>query len=282
MNSDDAHLLFLASRLATEAAAAILEIRTAGFRTLTKLDQSPVTEADHRAEALILAGLRAGASIPVIAEEEVAAGLVIEAGSEFWLVDPLDGTREFAAGNENFTVNIGLVRDGVAVLGAVALPAHGQLYLGRLGHGASRRDRDGETCDPGAPAVPRTASPCWPRGTMPTTRRCRLSGPAAHRQPRQHRLGGQVRARRRGRGRPLSAARPDHGVGHRRAAGGGRGAGGSVTLFDGTPLRYGKRAGRTRISSVAALPSRSCRRRLAPQMLGQDAVPQPVNDAPTR
>ena len=145
MCSQDAALLALAGRLAAEAASVILAIRAAGFQTLTKLDDSPVTEADHRAEALILAGLREAASIPVVAEEEVAGGLCARAGAEFWLVDPLDGTREFVAGTDDFTVNIGLVRDGVAVLGAVALPAYGELYLGRLGHGASRRDGSGET-----------------------------------------------------------------------------------------------------------------------------------------
>ena len=109
---DDGRLLALAARLADEAASVILQIRARGFETLFKQDDSPVTEADRQAEALILAGLRAGSSIPVIAEEEVAAGRLVEAGEAFWLVDPLDGTREFAAGRDSFTVNIGLVRHG--------------------------------------------------------------------------------------------------------------------------------------------------------------------------
>jgi 3'(2'), 5'-bisphosphate nucleotidase len=143
----DAALLELAGRLATAAAAAILAIRAKGFETVTKTDSSPVTEADHAAEALILAGLRAHSDIPVIAEEEVAAGIAVAAGPAFWLVDPLDGTREFAAGSDHFTVNIGLVRDGRCVLGAVALPAFGTLYLGwnpadGAGH-ATRRDQHG-------------------------------------------------------------------------------------------------------------------------------------------
>ena len=126
----DAALLALAGRLASAAADAILAIRARGVETFTKADSSPVTAADHAAEALILEGLRAGSTIPVIAEEEVAAGIAIAPGPCFWLVDPLDGTREFAAGSENFTVNIGLVRDRRCVLGAVALPAFGSLYLG--------------------------------------------------------------------------------------------------------------------------------------------------------
>ncbi len=125
----DKDLLALAGRLATAAGAAIMAIRARGFETLTKADSSPVTEADHAAETLILAGLRAACAIPVIAEEEVAAGIAIAPGPCFWLVDPLDGTREFAAGSEHFTVNIGLVRDGRCVLGAVGLPAQGSLYL---------------------------------------------------------------------------------------------------------------------------------------------------------
>ena len=141
----DQALLALAAGLATRAARLILQIRGAGFETLHKDDASPVTEADHRAEALILEGLQAGSRIPVIAEEQVAAGRTAEAADEFWLVDPLDGTREFAAGRDDFTVNIGLVRNARAVLGAVALPAYGELYLGLAGHGAVRRDAGGET-----------------------------------------------------------------------------------------------------------------------------------------
>ena len=146
---DDNELLAQAAELARGAAAIIMQIRARGFETLTKSDSSPVTEADHAAEAFILEGLRrppasGAAAIPVIAEEEVAAGRLVEAGHSFWLVDPLDGTREFTAGTDNFTVNIGLVRDGRAVLGAVALPAYGQLYLGIVGQGAVRRDASGE------------------------------------------------------------------------------------------------------------------------------------------
>jgi 3'(2'), 5'-bisphosphate nucleotidase len=106
----------------------------------TKLDESPVTVADTRAEALIVAGLRAAApDIPVIAEEEVAAGLVTAPGARYWLVDPLDGTREFAAGRAEFAVNIALIVDGAPVLGAVASPALEELHFGVVGQGAWRR-----------------------------------------------------------------------------------------------------------------------------------------------
>ena len=132
----DQYLLRLATDLAERAAAAILAIRSKGFDVVSKSDESPVTAADHAAEALIVAGLRqATPAIPVIAEEEVAAGRVTAPSGEYWLVDPLDGTREFAAGRDEFTVNVGLVRDGRAVIGAVAVPALGELFGGIVGHG---------------------------------------------------------------------------------------------------------------------------------------------------
>ena len=130
-------LLALAVRLADEAAAAIREIRAAGFAVAEKSDHSPVTLADTRAEAIITAGLRAATpDIPVIAEEEVAAGRITAPGNSFWLVDPLDGTREFAAGRDEFAVCIGLIRDGAPVLGAVASPALHELHAGLVGQGA--------------------------------------------------------------------------------------------------------------------------------------------------
>jgi 3'(2'), 5'-bisphosphate nucleotidase len=142
---DDDALLSLATRLADQAAAAINAVRAAGFAIERKSDHSPVTEADHIAEALIVEGLRAAAPhIPVIAEEEIEAGTApIDPGERFWLVDPLDGTREFAAGRDNFAVNIGLVEHGRAVLGAVAIPATGEVFWGRVGSGAWKRDAAG-------------------------------------------------------------------------------------------------------------------------------------------
>jgi 3'(2'), 5'-bisphosphate nucleotidase len=143
---DDAALLELAAGLAQQAGVAILEIRARGFDVLRKEDRSPVTEADHAAEAIIAAGLRAAEpDIPVIAEEEFAAGRISTVTPQYWLVDPLDGTREFAAGNDEFAVNIGLVRDGVAVLGVVGIPAAGELFGGIVGQGAWKRTAAGQT-----------------------------------------------------------------------------------------------------------------------------------------
>ena len=124
-------LLELAADLAHQAGQAILTIRARGFETLRKADRSPVTEADHAAEAIIVAALRAATpDIPVIAEEEMEAGISPDVDHDYWLVDPLDGTREFAALRDEFTVNIGLVRHGVAILGAVGVPAYGEIFGG--------------------------------------------------------------------------------------------------------------------------------------------------------
>jgi 3'(2'), 5'-bisphosphate nucleotidase len=95
-----------------------------------KADGSPVTAADHAAEAAILPVIRAlTPDIPVISEEEAAAGVSPEIrGSRFWLVDPLDGTKEFIKQNGEFTVNIALIEDGLPVLGVVHSPVTGDTY----------------------------------------------------------------------------------------------------------------------------------------------------------
>ena len=142
---NDIALLDLAFDLAQRAGAKILEVRARGFDTKRKSDLSPVTEADHAAEAVIVAGLRSATpGIPVVAEEEIAAGHVPDHATEFWLVDPLDGTREFSAGRDEFAVCIGLVRDGRAVLGAVGAPAHGEVFGGIIGAGAWKRGAAGQ------------------------------------------------------------------------------------------------------------------------------------------
>lgn len=143
--SDEA-LLHLAAALADRAGAVILDCRARGIAVDRKADHSLVTDADGAAEALILEALRrADPGVPVIAEEEAAAGIAPDHAEEVWLVDPLDGTRDFVAGLDDFAVNIGLVRRGEPVLGAVAVPALGQVYFGMKGFGAFRRDAAGET-----------------------------------------------------------------------------------------------------------------------------------------
>ncbi|MCS6890737.1 MAG: 3'(2'),5'-bisphosphate nucleotidase CysQ [Rhodovarius sp.] len=122
-------LLELAARLALRAGEAIMGLRAAGVTVARKGDQSPVTAADLAAEAIIAEGLEA-TGIPVVAEEAVAEGRAPQPGAagRFWLVDPLDGTKEFAAGLPEFAVCIGLIEDGRPLLGALALPATGELF----------------------------------------------------------------------------------------------------------------------------------------------------------
>lgn len=128
--------------LALQAGAAILEVyaQLDPAAAQIKGDGSPVTEADARAEAIILRGLeRIAPGVPVVAEESVAAGHVPETGAgPFFLVDPLDGTKEFLSRNGDFTVNIGLIADGQPRLGVVYAPAIGELYVGVVGQGARR------------------------------------------------------------------------------------------------------------------------------------------------
>lgn len=134
-------------RLAREAGALILEVYAQDFAVRGKADASPVTEADERAEACIVAGLRALApGVPVVAEEAVSRGECPRAGERFWLVDPLDGTREFVSRNGEFTVNIALIEHGAPVLGVVHVPVRDTLYAGAVGQGAwveeqGRRER---------------------------------------------------------------------------------------------------------------------------------------------
>ncbi|WEK51729.1 MAG: 3'(2'),5'-bisphosphate nucleotidase CysQ [Candidatus Kaistia colombiensis] len=125
--------------IATTLAAGrvVMQVYDGEFAVLHKGDASPVTEADKRAETVILADLaRLAPDIPVVAEEACAEGRIPTVGHTFFLVDPVDGTREFISRNGDFTVNIGLVRDGAPVLGLVYAPARGDLYAGRAGQGA--------------------------------------------------------------------------------------------------------------------------------------------------
>lgn len=118
-------------RLALAAGEAIMAVYRTDFAVEDKSDASPVTEADRRAEAIILEGLAAPPCppFPVIAEEEVAAGRVPEVGDgPFWLVDPLDGTKQFVKRQGEFTVNIALIEHGLPVLGVVHAPAIGATY----------------------------------------------------------------------------------------------------------------------------------------------------------
>lgn len=129
---------------AREAGEAILTVVRRGFEVESKHDASPVTEADRAAELVILAALaRAAPGVPVIAEEEVAAGRIPAHDDIYFLVDPLDGTKEFVRGGDDYTVNIGLIEGGTPTLGVVFAPATGRLHAGVSGEGAWMQDRDG-------------------------------------------------------------------------------------------------------------------------------------------
>ncbi|KAA3652570.1 MAG: 3'(2'),5'-bisphosphate nucleotidase [Proteobacteria bacterium] len=126
-----------------DAGEVIMSIYRTDFSVRGKADQSPVTEADERAEALILPALAALLpGTPIVAEEAVAAGKVPSVAERFWLVDPLDGTKEFISRNGEFTVNIALVENDQPTLGVVLAPALGRLFAGTVGHGAFVEDAD--------------------------------------------------------------------------------------------------------------------------------------------
>lgn len=114
---------------ALAAGRAIMEVYANPIEAESKADGSPVTLADERGEAIILDRLKATA-IPVLAEESAAAGKIPDLGDRFFVVDPLDGTKEFIKRNGQFTVNIALVEAGVPVAGVVFAPALGQLFVG--------------------------------------------------------------------------------------------------------------------------------------------------------
>jgi 3'(2'), 5'-bisphosphate nucleotidase len=122
----------------TQASAAIIATHYSAVERRTKEDNSPVTAADEESEAIILAGLsRVLPGVPVIAEESAARSPSRVEGSCV-IVDPLDGTREFLAGRDEFTVNIGLVTGGHPIAGLISAPARGLLWRGVVGRGAER------------------------------------------------------------------------------------------------------------------------------------------------
>ncbi len=123
--------------LAHEAGGVVMRHYEAGTEARKKSDHSPVTDADEEAERHILKGLQELVpGVPVVAEEEVAAGRLPEVGMHFFLVDPLDGTKEFINRNGEFTINIAEIVNGLAVRGVVYAPAKRRLFLGETPGGA--------------------------------------------------------------------------------------------------------------------------------------------------
>lgn len=137
--------------LVIQASAAILAVDREAMKVDGKQDGSPVTEADLAADRIIGEGLaRLAPGIPAVSEERVHRATPPYRGS-FFLIDPLDGTKEYVAGRNEFTVNLALVTDGSPLLGIIAAPALGLIWRGLVGCGAERL---GATGDSGWPAEP--------------------------------------------------------------------------------------------------------------------------------
>ncbi len=150
---------------AVEAGRVAHEIYISGFEVQRKSDHSPVTAADHAAEAIILERLRQTAPhVPIVAEEEVAAGRLPAIGNEFFLVDPLDGTKEFIQRIGDFTVNIALIRAGAPVLGVVYAPVTGGLFVGNVIESWAQRSHQPTDSTAVAPRQPIRVRPTPARG----------------------------------------------------------------------------------------------------------------------
>jgi 3'(2'), 5'-bisphosphate nucleotidase len=163
-----AQLLDGLTLVASQAAAAILAVPRAGLNPREKADLSPVTDADKASEAAALKGLaQLLPGVPVVSEEATGGRPVSGLGPRWLIVDPLDGTREFLAGLDEYVVNIALVEDGRPVAGVVAAPARGLVWRGHAGYGAERL-----MLAPGA--APQTARECVPI-------RCRTRPPSGAR-----------------------------------------------------------------------------------------------------
>jgi 3'(2'), 5'-bisphosphate nucleotidase len=154
-----AKLLDELTEIVARASAAILTISKGEVVHETKPDGSPVTAADMASELVILRELAALIpNVPVVSEESVEAG-VAPLGDCFLLVDPLDGTREFLAGRDEYTVNIAIIRGGTPLAGIVSAPAQGILWRGIAGKHAERLRLNGDTAEAPQPIEVRP----WPK-----------------------------------------------------------------------------------------------------------------------
>ena len=161
--------------LVIRAGEASLAVNRAAMKVDGKADGSPVTEADLAADAIIGEGLaRIAPDIPSLSEERVHLARLPYRGS-FFLVDPLDGTKEFVAGRNEFTVNLALVSDGKPLLGLVGAPALGLVWRGLVGHGAERLTLAGTAIKSVEPIRTR---PCPPPGQPWTVAVSRSHGDA--------------------------------------------------------------------------------------------------------
>jgi 3'(2'), 5'-bisphosphate nucleotidase len=257
----DGPLLDELTTIVSAASAAILEVRAGVVEAVTKADQSPVTAADHAAEGLILDRLKQVLpGVPAVSEEAAGRAPPAKLADTFILVDPLDGTREFIAGSNEFTVNLAIVTAGRPVLGIVAAPA-----LGLLWRGAEREPAERLRLAPGAPAsAARERSPIrsrpWPSGGLIA------AVSRSHRDARTQALlarlpvtgeivsGSAIKFCRVAEGsadlypRLAPTCEWDVAAGHAVVAA----AGGTVTTPEGMPLRYGQIAESFRIPAFIA------------------------------
>lgn len=157
-----AGLIDALTALSAAAAAAIRNVADDGA-VRSKADGSPVTAADEAAEAVICEGLaRLAPNVPVISEESAAREKPVVPsgeGASYFLVDPLDGTREFIAGRNEYTINIAVVSDGLPILGIITAPAIGQTWRGVVGRGADRIALGGENSLTAIHTRPRAREP---------------------------------------------------------------------------------------------------------------------------
>ena len=212
--------------LARAAGRSILDVYERGFEVTEKADGSPLTRADRAAHEVIAAGLkRLTPDIPLLSEESAAATYEIRASWEcFWLVDPLDGTKEFVSRNGEFTVNIAFIERGRPTLGVVYVPVLGTTYYACRGHGAFKH-RGGEPprvirARPRPDGKPMVAASRSHAGDHLAAFLARL-GPhdTVSMEAEPEVVSGRGR-----RGRHLSAPRANDGVGYRRRAVRGRGS----------------------------------------------------------
>ncbi len=247
----DGDLLFALNEIAARAGEAILAIYAQGkdIEVQIKPDASPVTEADQIAETLILEGLsNLTPDIPIVSEEAMAAGhQPTLSGTRFWLVDPLDGTKEFLSRNDEFTVNIALIEKGVPVAGVVHAPALDMIWSGAQA-GGDQEGGGAYISQGGIPEQPISARRIPAAGATVIASRRHGSGPAIDSFLADFVVKEKVSA-----GSSLKFCHVasgkadlyprfgrtmewDTAAGHAVL----RAAGGSVRTFDGTPLSYGK------------------------------------------
>jgi 3'(2'), 5'-bisphosphate nucleotidase len=132
--------------LVIKAGAAIVAVNRAAMGIEGKVDGSPVTEADLASDRIIAEGLaRLVPECPALSEERVHLAKAPPYDGSFFLIDPLDGTKEFIAGRREFTVNLALASNGTPLLGIIGAPALGLVWRGLVGRGAERLTTDGPT-----------------------------------------------------------------------------------------------------------------------------------------